>query len=536
MEEKQRKIQWNKSHTNAVQLLTVGALTGVFVGTLITLYQLLMTVAEEYAHGAYHVVREKPWFIPVLLVALAMGAFLIGVIANVSTMVRGCGVPQVEGATRGAIRFRWLRDTTAMCASTLIGVFLGLSIGSEGPSMFIGAGLGDGVGKLTRRNEMIRRYQMTGGACTGLAVVSNAPLTGIIFAFEEAHKRFTPEVFICSFVSVICGMLVRWGIFTLAGMPITPSFQTYVFQDLSIVHYPLIILSACVCGAMGVLLCKLCISLHKGFGKIYPNNAKRGLFIRIAVAVFVGGIASLIASGVMGGGHELVNGLGTQAGTKPVGVERVFGLPIVWSLLIIFALKMLCTGVNVGTGLPCGIFVPVIAMGACIGGMLNALYARFGVGAQYADLITMICMASFFVAVVKAPLTAIIMICEFTGSITTLLPVIIAVAIGYAISDLCRTDGIYETLLETYEEEYDVHIHKVKKIFAVTVGKHSLADGREISEVLWPDGTWVQEILRGEETFVPDRDTQLLAGDVLKIECKTADEKHTLSDLQGITK
>ncbi len=535
MKEKQRKIQWNKSHTNAVQLLTVGALMGVFVGAIITLYQLLFAVAEDYAFEAYAIVRDKPWYIPLWIIALAMGVFLIGVVANMSTMLQRCGVLQVEGAARAGIRFRWFRDATAMCASTIIGVFLGLSIGSEGPSRFIGAGIGNGVGQLTRRNEMIRRYQMTGGACTGFAVVCNAPLTGIIFSFEESQKRFTSEVFICSFISVIFGMLTHWAIFTLLHMPVTSFLETYVFQDLPISYYPLVALSALVCGVLGVLLYKLCILLHGQFRRIRPKKKNRALFIRIAIAVFVGGIAALVASEVIGGGHGLVNALGTFAGEKEFDVERVFGLPIFWSLLIILLLKMLCTGVNVGAGLPCGIFVPIIAIGACIGGILNGIYARFGFDAKYADFITMICMAAFFGAVVKTPLTAMIMICEFTGSFTPLLPVIIAVAIGYVISDLCRVDGIYEALLELYEEEYDVHTDKVNRIFSVTVAKHSLADGREIRDVLWPEGARVQEIMRGEETFVPDGDSVLRAGDVLKIVCKTADEEYTLYDLKGIT-
>lgn len=536
MIEKKSKKKWNKSHVNALQLLLVGTLTGVFVGAIVTLYQLLITFAEEYAVDAYHAVRANPWFIPVLILALAMGAFLIGVIANISSMARGCGVPQVEGATRGFLRFRWFRDATAMCASTLISVFLGLSIGSEGPSMFIGACVGDGVGGALRRNQLVRRYQMTGGACTGLAVVSNAPLTGIIFAFEEAHKRFTPEVFVCSFVSVIFGMMTRNLIFSACGMPITPSFETFTFQELPIVYYPIVVLSALLCGLLGVALCKICMQFYKALHRVHLKKAGYNVWVRVSVAVFVGGLASFITVSLIGGGHEFINDLGTLGGRESISVEKVFGLPLVWSLVIVLVLKMLVTGVNVGSNIPCGIFVPVIAIGACVGGILNILCMRLGMSAQYADLITMMCMASFFATVVRAPLTAIIMICEFTGSIAPLLPVIIAVAIGYAVGELFRVDGIYETLLKTYEKEQDIHVEKVKKLFVVTVGQHSLADKREVRDVLWPADARVREIVRGEETFLADGDTVLHAGDVLKIECKTEDVAHTQEDLEGITK
>ncbi|MBQ1959944.1 MAG: hypothetical protein II349_00270, partial [Akkermansia sp.] len=54
-----------------------------------------------------------------------------------------------------------------------------------------------------------------GAAKSQLAVAGGAPLTGVAFAFEEAYKRLTPEVFICSAFSVIFGMLTRTFIYYL---------------------------------------------------------------------------------------------------------------------------------------------------------------------------------------------------------------------------------------------------------------------------------------------------------------------------------
>ncbi|MBQ9729839.1 MAG: chloride channel protein, partial [Clostridia bacterium] len=189
--EKQLKIKTLKSlYKNALELILVGGLTGIFVGFTVTVFNLLAHEGEEISSGVYAYVRANPAFIPLLLLALTIGAFLIGTLLRVSEIICGCGIPHAEGATRGSIRFRWWRDATAMFAASLLGVFMGLSIGAEGPSIFIGAACGDGVATITKRNEMIKRYQITGGACAGLAVAANAPLTGMAFAYEEAHKRF----------------------------------------------------------------------------------------------------------------------------------------------------------------------------------------------------------------------------------------------------------------------------------------------------------------------------------------------------------
>ena len=194
--------RWDSVYRNALQLLTVGSVTGISVGVVVTIYNLLFNYGENFAHHAYETIRHNPWWIPVWLIALTISIFLITSAVQASKIIKGCGVPETEGATKGILRLRWWRDATLMFAVTLLEVFMGLSIGSEGSSILIGAAVGDGVSSGLKRNFMVRRYQVTGGACAGLAVASNAPLTGMAFAFEEAHKRFTPEVFICAFSSV----------------------------------------------------------------------------------------------------------------------------------------------------------------------------------------------------------------------------------------------------------------------------------------------------------------------------------------------
>lgn len=531
---KQKRKERNGAPRNVLQLLLVGAVTGVFAGGVVTLFNILAVKGEAFSRDAYAFVRANPAFIPLLLLVLALGAFFIGVAVQISSVIRGCGIPQAEGGARGIVRFRWFRDATAMFASCLISIFMGLSIGAEGPSVLIGACVGDGVSYCLRRNEMIRRYQVTGGACTGLAVAGNVPLTGIIFAFEEAHKHFMPEVFICSFISVIFGLLTRSAIYGVFQMQIQSSFHSYIFQEMAFVDYGFVFCAGIVCGLLGVLFTKSCFKMRDLFKKIKFRDPKWTLTARIAIAVFLGGAVSLVETGVMGGGHELIESLGTYGGTASVRTESVFGLPLAWTLLIVFVLRFMITGVNVGSGIPCGIFIPVIAIGACIGGLLNCLWVGLGMNATYCDLMIMICLAAFFTTIVRAPLTSIIMICELTGSFAPLLPVVIAVSVGYIIGEISRTDGIYETLLEIYERESGIHERAVRERFVLVLYSGSIADKREIRDVLWPSGTRVVEIARGEETILPDGSTQLHAGDVLTIVCKTTDAAKTRDELVHI--
>lgn len=518
-----------------IELVAVGSVTGVAAGAIVTLFNILVHEGEHISRDVYAYVRENPAFIPLLLLALAAGAFLLSVLVNLSSVIRGCGIPQAEGATRGIVRFKWWRDLTTMFAASLVSIFMGLSIGAEGPSVLIGSAAGDGVSTLLHRDEMIRKYQITGGACTGLAVASNAPLTGMAFAFEEAHKRFTPEVFICSFSSVIFGVLTRSFIYQLLGMEIESSFHSYVFNEMPIRYYVFVLLSGIVCGTLGVIFYKASFKMRALFRKIEHKDQRFVYGLRITIAVLLGGVVSLLASGVMGGGHELIESLGTFGGVSAPTTESAFGLSLVWTLLIVLTLKFFITTVNVGSGIPCGIFIPIIAIGACIGGLLNSLWLKIDPEmAAYCDLMVMICMAAFFTTVVKAPITAIVMICEFTGSFAPLLPVIIAVFSGYIIGEMSRTDGIYEELLEQYEHETGIHERAVREVYTISVAFGSLADKRSVRDVLWPAGARVTELVRGEEHILPDGNTDLRGGDVLTIVCKTSEPKKVRDELEHI--
>lgn len=532
--EKQKKKAFGGVHRNFIQLMLVGSITGICAGAVVTLFNILAHEAEHIAGDIYGYVRTNPAFIPLLILGLVSGAFLIGVAVNISSVIRGCGIPQTEGATRGLVPLKWWRDLTLMFAASLLSIFMGLSIGSEGPSVLIGACAGDGVAALSRRNQMIRKYQITGGACTGLAVAANAPLTGMAFAFEEAYKRLTPEVFICSASSVIFGVLTRHFIYFLRGEEIVSSFSNYQFFELPFSAYGYVLLAGIACGLLGVGFYKLTFLMRKVFKKIKTKKNQRLTYgLRILVAVLLGGLASLLVDGVMGGGHGLIESIGTKGGTLEMSTQSAFGLSLVWTFLLILVLKLFITTVNVGAGIPCGIFIPMIAIGACLGALLNTLWLKLGMDAQFCDLMVMICMAAFFTTVVKAPITSIVMICEFTGSFAHLLPVIIAVAIGYIIGEMFRTDGIYEELLEKYEHETGIH-ERVREVFTFTLQHGAIADKREVRDVLWPAGARVKEISRGEEIILPDGDTILHGGDVLTIVCKTDEPQKIKTELAHI--
>lgn len=509
-----------------LQIVLVGALTGTFAGVVVTLYTVLAAMAEDFSRGYYAFFREQPAFIPLLFAALFLGAIVVGGTLRFLPIIRGSGIPQTEGALRGLMRFKWYRALTGMFAASLFTIFMGLSAGAEGPSLMIGGACGYGASDILKRNALMRRYQITGGACAGLAVAFNAPLTGMVFAFEEGQKRFTPEVFVCAFSSVVFAVLVRNLLRSAIGLDIGAYFTTFSFAAADLTQplfYLYVLFAALVCALAGVGFYFLVFAAKKLFAKL---TFWKGMG-KMLVPFLLAGAFGLVTSYAMGGGHEFISALGSGSD----GLETVFSSPVWATVLIVVLVKLLVTVVNMGAGVPCGAFIPMLAIGAGMGALMSYLCGAMGMQAAYADALVIICMAAFFTAVVRAPITGVVMTLELTWNFAFLLPVLIGVAAGYLMGDLFRTKPIYDRLLDDMlaESAEDYKVHAFAARFRVKAG--SVAAGRAVRDVLFPPDARITRVERGGEHFIPDGNTVLLPEDILTVEGEERAEGETAETL-----
>ncbi len=509
-----------------LQIVLVGALTGTFAGVVVTLYTVLAAMAEDFSRGYYAFFREQPAFIPLLFAALFLGAIVVGGTLRFLPIIRGSGIPQTEGALRGLMRFKWYRALTGMFAASLFTIFMGLSAGAEGPSLMIGGACGYGASDILKRNALVRRYQITGGACAGLAVAFNAPLTGMVFAFEEGQKRFTPEVFVCAFSSVVFAVLVRNLLRSAMGLDIGAYFTTFSFAAADLTQplfYLYVLFAALVCALAGVGFYFLVFAAKKLFAKL---TFWKGMG-KMLVPFLLAGAFGLVTSYAMGGGHEFISALGSGSD----GLETVFSSPVWATVLIVVLVKLLVTVVNMGAGVPCGAFIPMLAIGAGMGALMSYLCGAMGMQAAYADALVIICMAAFFTAVVRAPITGVVMTLELTWNFAFLLPVLIGVAAGYLMGDLFRTKPIYDRLLDDMlaESAEDYKVHAFAARFRVKAG--SVAAGRAVRDVLFPPDARITRVERGGEHFIPDGNTVLLPEDILTVEGEERAEGETAETL-----
>ncbi|MCD8309383.1 MAG: chloride channel protein [Clostridia bacterium] len=516
----------------ALNTFILSILTGLFAGVVVTFYNICAGYGEEYSVKLYTLILDNPAFIPLLVIGLAAGALVIGTFVRFVPMIRGSGIPQIEGAARGVVRFKWYVTMCSMFAASLACIFMGLPAGAEGPSLEIGGCAGSATGNLLRRNLMTKRLQIAAGSSAGLAVAFNAPITGMIFALEEAFRSFSAQVFVTSAISVITAILTRNALRSAMGFSVGFSFDSFTFNEMSITGCLYVVLAAIIVSLAGALLYHMVMLVKKLFKKItFFKGAGKYIIPFVAAGAF-----GLITVYAMGGGHSFIEALGT-GGTGDISVETIFGSSVVVTLIIVVLIRFVSVVLDMGCGVPCGVFIPMLAIGAGLGAVLSVAFQAMGMDPAYTDYLIIICMAVFFTTVVRAPITAIVMVFELTGQFTNCLPVLIGVAIGYFMGELLRLDPIYEKCLDMFIEEENINTNAKKERVNVTVQPDSSADGRIVRSLIWPAGGLVVEVVSADgHRFVPDGKTKLHAGDTITFECVTAsvgDLKEYLYDIVG---
>lgn len=171
-------------------------------------------------------------------------------------------------------------------------LFCGLPLGSEGPSVLIGTSFGHLTGKAAKNKEAWNRYVMTGGACAGFSVATGSPVTAILFALEEVHKRFTPMLVIIASTSVAFATYINNLLCRAFGInPVL--FDIGEITPLDITDTGYVVLLAVIVAA-AVALFDLAVSAFNAFMKKFGSRVPD--FARLATVFLLTGVLGLFSS------------------------------------------------------------------------------------------------------------------------------------------------------------------------------------------------------------------------------------------------
>lgn len=94
---------------------------------------------------------------------------------------------------------------------------------------------------------------------------------------------------------------------------------------------------------------------------------------------------------------------------------------------LFFAVRFALTLMSYGTGAPGGIFAPLLVLGALLGLAIGQLaHMVFPSAAPVPAVFAVVGMAAYFTAIVRAPLTGIMLIIEMTGNYSLMLPLLVS--------------------------------------------------------------------------------------------------------------
>jgi H+/Cl- antiporter ClcA len=487
-------------HSFKLKLVFEGIGVGIITGLLVVLYRYALEKAGVLLSDIYKIISMKPILILPWIGALIIIGYIVGLMVKHEPMISGSGIPQVEGVLLRKLDMTWWRVIIGKFIGGILSIGSGLSLGREGPSVQLGAAVGQGFSRVFKRVKIEEKYLITSGASAGLAAAFNAPLAGVMFALEEVHKNFSPLVLLSSLSAALSADFIASGFFGLK-----PVFTLGNLSALPLKLYFYIILLGVFLGVLGVVFNKILLKTQN----LYVAQTWLPKEMRIIIPLLISVILGIFLPQVLGGGHELITLL----------ITNNFSLTI---LVIIVLVKFLFTMVSFGSGAPGGIFLPLLAIGALIGNIYGVALVHFvHFDSMYINNFIILAMAGYFAAVVRSPITGTILITEMTGTFSHLLSLAIVSIAAYIVADILGSKPIYEALLEkilhNQGEKISIGNKKNKAILEFAVCMGSDLDGKQIKEVKWPSRCLLVAVKRGEDEIIPKGDTVIFPGDYLII-------------------
>lgn len=415
----------------SLRLLLEGLAVGLGAGISISVFRYLLAGSEILRPVIYHNLREAladgQWqWLALYILSFIIIAYLLKLIVAREPMCTSSGIPQIKGILQGDMSMRWFSVLWSKIIGGVLAIGAGMSLGREGPSVQIGACVGQGLSQTSRRTGFESRILMTAGAGAGLAAAFNAPLAGVIFGLEEMQKTISPALLLTGITASITAATVTEVVF---GM--SPVFSMGYLLPLPLNLFDVLVVAGIVIGLLGRLFnIALAYSLNT-YSRLGLSGMKKPL-----VPLALAGILGFVLPEILGGGNLLVDSL--------VVTDYTIGF-----LCLLFVGKFLFTMICFGSGVPGGIFLPMLVLGAAGGAVLAKLLVLAGLlpAMYYADIIVF-GMAAYFSSVVKSPVTGSILILEMTGSFQHMLALLVVSLTAYVISDLTGGRPVYDELLD----------------------------------------------------------------------------------------
>ena len=440
--------------------VVIGLLIGIIAGVGATIFYFLIQFVTNTMLGgitgfyppnpagetpALTIIHANFFLIPL---STAVGGLIAGIIVyRFAPEAEGHGTDEAIAAFHrkdGKIRRR-IPIVKAIASAFTIGS--GGSGGREGPTAQIAAGFGSFVGDLLRLTPRDRRIAVAVGIGAGIGSIFKSPFGGAILSGEILYSGgdFEVEALLPGFVASPIGYVIFASLTNF--IPIFGNSVTYVFTE----PRNLLIYAALgiICGLVGRLWTTTFYSTRRFF-----STLRLPRFSRPMIGAAIAGVIAIFFPQVIGLGYGylqyLINAK-TPSDLASMIYPNFFLLPLLATLVIIVLLKIVATSFTVGSGGSAGVFAPSLVIGGFVGASVWVVTNMLLPGwIPIPAPVIIVGMVALFGGVGRVPIAVILMVSEMTGTLTLLVPSMVAVVVSYFVTGPKFT--IYRNQVRTRSE------------------------------------------------------------------------------------
>ncbi len=400
-------------------------MVGALVGVLGTAFRYLLMEGDllrvrifEGLHGASGALLA----VGGVAACAAAARFLV---RRFAPLAAGSGVQHVEAVMRGEATPAGLSVIPVKFVGGLLAISAGLALGREGPTVQMGSAIGTAVARRMLRDQSEENLLEAAGAGAGLAVAFNAPIGGAVFVFEELTARFAPHLVMATLCAGAMAVAVMRGLLGNA-----PDFFAGLSQTVLIAQLPGYLALGATLGVVGAYY----NTLTMGFLTVTDRLRRVNSVVRAAAIGALVGLIGWLAPTLVGGGEQWTQTL--LSGSMPLGAVASF-----------FFARMVIGPLSYAAGTPGGLFAPLLGVGAAFGalfaGIVDVALPGFGLSSIGFAVVG---MAALFTAIVRAPMTGVVLTMEMTGRADLVLPMLTACFGAILVTTLMGSVPIYDSL------------------------------------------------------------------------------------------
>ena len=417
------------SHNPNILLLKSG-LVGLLTGLTAALFHSFLDSADNRRHILYQNI-DGSFFFLFLFCVLTSAAVILSVflVRKFAPEASGSGIQQVELTLKKQKKIHWQRVLPVKFLGGILAIGSGMVLGREGPTIHMGSALGTMIGGKNHQNRFQHHVLIAAGAAAGLAAAFNAPLAGLIFVTEEMRDSFKYNFH--SLMAVTLSATTAVIVVQLLTDQ-RPDIADASFQCPGLSALPLFAFLGVCFGVIGTLFNRLLISGVSFCKRL--SNLQSFMFAACVAASITA--AAYFLPAVAGSGHNALE----------LALNSDFSAR---SMLAIFVLRFFFSLLSYSTGVPGGIFAPMLALGTFFGLWYGHVMASFFPGlVQYPGVFAIGGMGALFAATVQAPVTGIILIIEMTRSYELILPLMVTCLCASLVANRLGGQPIYSRLAE----------------------------------------------------------------------------------------